>query len=121
MIATARRFALSEEATGLVEFALVIPTLILVLVVALDFARVLNAQVTIANASREAARYWIVHPTADEGELEVFLATRVQPLNAAMVEVAITYVASTDDRWTTSAPSPASVVIQVTYPWTAVG
>jgi Flp pilus assembly protein TadG len=118
MRVAATRFALSEEGTGLVEFALVVPTLILVLVVALDFARVSNAQVTITNASREAARYWVVHPTANAGDIELFLASRVQPLNAAMIVVDITYLPSTDVRWNTAAPSPASVVIQVTYPWT---
>ena len=46
----------SEKAQELVEFALVLPLLILVLFGAVDLGRAFHAAITIANAAREGAR-----------------------------------------------------------------
>jgi Flp pilus assembly protein TadG len=54
MSAYVKRMLEEQRGTTLVEFALVTPVLILVLVASLDFARALNAYVTVTNASREA-------------------------------------------------------------------
>ena len=58
------RAVTSTEGIALVEFALILPVLILLLVGILDTGRVVNAYVTISNASREGARYAALHPTA---------------------------------------------------------
>lgn len=46
---------------GLVEFALVIPLFMFILVAIVDIGRVVWANDSLANAAREAARYAIVH------------------------------------------------------------
>jgi Flp pilus assembly protein TadG len=46
-----------DQGQGLVEFALLIPLLVLIVFGAVDLARAYFAQVTITNASREGARY----------------------------------------------------------------
>jgi len=46
----------SEKAQELVEFALVLPLLIMVLFGAVDLGRIFHAAITIANAAREGAR-----------------------------------------------------------------
>jgi len=48
---------------GLVEFALILPVLLLVLVGIFEFARILFIYVNVSNAAREGARYGVVHPT----------------------------------------------------------
>jgi hypothetical protein len=49
---------------GLVEFALVLPVLLLVLLFAIDFGRVFFAVVTLDNAARVGANYAATHPYA---------------------------------------------------------
>lgn len=46
-----------EKAQELVEFALVLPLLVLLLFGAIDLGRLFHATITIANAAREGARY----------------------------------------------------------------
>lgn len=58
MITTSRR---SSRGQTLVEFALVLPILIGMLVGAFDLGRVVLANDLVANAAREAARYAVVH------------------------------------------------------------
>ena len=60
VIPLARR-AGDGQGQSLVELALVLPMLILILAGVLDLARVYDAHVSITNASREGARYAIVH------------------------------------------------------------
>jgi len=52
---TVKGFSQTESGTALIEFALVTPILILLLVACLDFARALNAYVTVANAASTLA------------------------------------------------------------------
>jgi len=54
---------------GLVEFALILPILLLVLVGIFEFARILFIYVNVSNAAREGARYGVVHP-GDLGGIE---------------------------------------------------
>jgi Flp pilus assembly protein TadG len=54
-------FRRTESGQSLVEFALILPVLVLMLVGTLDLGRVVLANDTVSNAAREAARYAIVH------------------------------------------------------------
>jgi Flp pilus assembly pilin Flp len=125
-----RRLGANQQGTTLVEFALVAPVLILVLVASLDFARALNAYVTIANASREGARYAAVHPDADRAQIESIVAARAAPLDARGLMVWVTY----DDgsprkswpQWPSAGlpPSPAApkeirIQVEARYQWHA--
>jgi Flp pilus assembly protein TadG len=62
MIATAR-----ERGQSLVEFALVIPVLLLLFMGILDFGRAIYAYNTLSNAAREGARVAIVDQTVAGG------------------------------------------------------
>lgn len=120
MIASLRRLFADDTGATLVEFALVTPVLILVLVASLDFARALNAYVTITNASREAAHYAVLHPAADDAALTSFVATRIIPLDPTALEtVTAPYTPSTDLRWGAAAMSPGIVTVTVRYRWDA--
>lgn len=55
----------SERGQSLVEFALIVPILILLLVGTFDIGHVVWTNDALANASREAARYAIVHGGSD--------------------------------------------------------
>jgi hypothetical protein len=109
----------------LVEFALVTPLLILVLVGCFDFSRALNAYVTLANASREGARYAAVHPEEREDDIRRIVERRIAPLPTNLVVVQAFY----DDgsppaswpRWPDTGlpggavPRPIAFRVQVTY------
>lgn len=48
---------------GIVEFALVLPFLMLVLLGAVDLARAFQTKIVVTNSAREGARYGSTHPT----------------------------------------------------------
>ena len=52
---------------GLVEFALILPILLLVLIGMLEFGRILFIYVNVSNAAREGVRYGVVHPSDQQG------------------------------------------------------
>jgi Flp pilus assembly protein TadG len=122
-----RHFRRDEGGTTLVEFALVAPVLIFVLVACLDFARALNAYVTVANASREGARYASVHPGADPSAITASVAARISPLDPASLIVTLTYDDGTGPQaWpvggipmSSPAPAPIAIRITTTYSWQA--
>jgi hypothetical protein len=120
--------SVDEGGATLVEFALVAPAVILSLVACLDFARALNAYVTIANASREGARYAIVHPDADNAAIRTLVAGRVAPLDTGTsLVVSTTYddgggpLPWPDTGLPASAPVPREIKVRVvtTYSWYA--
>jgi Flp pilus assembly protein TadG len=120
----------SEGGTSLVEFALVAPVLLLMLVGILDIGRAVNAYVTVSNAAREGSHYAILHPTAAPSAIETAVRDRVVPLNPCLVSVTTSY-------YNTALPSPAFVAwpsggvpastpqksvpvrVEVSYPWSA--
>ncbi len=52
-----------EKGQGLVEFALILPILLLVIIGTIEFARIFLIYVNVSNAAREGARYGMVNPT----------------------------------------------------------
>jgi Flp pilus assembly protein TadG len=52
----------SLRAQGLVEFALILPILLLIIIGTIEFARIFFIYVNLANAAREGARYGMVNP-----------------------------------------------------------
>jgi Flp pilus assembly protein TadG len=102
-----------------VEFALVTPVLILVLVVCFDFARALNAYVTVANASREGVRYASVIDLPTSIKVKNYLSTRVAPLDPSAMGVTLAPPVRTEDSWSPEAPAPTKFTVVVTYQWHA--
>lgn len=99
------------------EFALVTPLLLLLLIGCLDFSRALNAYVTVANAAREGARFASLDASADSASVKAFLAGRVAPLDSDAITVSVAFVRPSDVRWNTSAPVQGEVTVSVSYPW----
>jgi len=128
---TLPRAVMASEGVALVEFALVVPVLILLLVGILDTGRAINAYVTISNASREGAHYAALNPTAAPAAIKSSaVVPHAQQLDAAGIAVSVTYngsVTSTDCPVVTTTPPPASspapttipVRVDVSYPWSA--
>ena len=128
MTRSAGHFVGGERGVVLIEFALVAPVLLLTLVACLDIARAVNALVTVSNASREGARFAVVHQDADPGAIQQAVLERVSPLDASAVTVTTTY----DDgagpvAWPAGGlpqsvrlPQPILVRVDVSYPWQAV-
>ena len=56
-----KAFFKNEEGQALVEFALVLPLLILILCGIVDFGWIYYNQITLNNAAREGARYAVIH------------------------------------------------------------
>lgn len=121
-----------ESGTGTLEFALVAPAVILVILAAFDFTRSLLAYTTISNGSREGARYAVLHPTDGRSEIERLVESRTHPLSPDALSVRVEWkyrdVGSTYTLWTDSEDSmpppsrrPLVVIVKVTvtYPWAA--
>jgi Flp pilus assembly protein TadG len=56
----------SERGAAAVEFALILPILMLILFGVIEFGGVYNAQLMVTGAAREAAREMAIHGSADE-------------------------------------------------------
>jgi Flp pilus assembly protein TadG len=55
-----------DSGAAAVEFALVLPFLILLVCGIVDFGRAYNARITLSNAARESVRVWALGGTQDE-------------------------------------------------------
>jgi Flp pilus assembly protein TadG len=105
-IPTALHRPAGQSGQSLVEFALLFPLLLLILLGAIDLGRAFNAYVTITNASREGARYGSTHPTNTSG-----VTTRVQAELSGVVVTGITQEC---------APPPPSTLFSACNSTTAV-
>jgi Flp pilus assembly protein TadG len=64
----------SQSGQELVEFAIVLPLLLLVAFGVLDLGRIFHSAITITNAAREGARYGMTHMDDVDGVVAVTLA-----------------------------------------------
>lgn len=120
------RAAHDDAAVALVEFALVMPVLLSLLIGALDIGRAVNAYVTVNAASREGARHAALDPGLPIEQIAATVRERSVPLDASKLIVSASYYAS-DDTLRASWPPPASepparvrVRVDVSYPWSSV-
>lgn len=112
-----RRFLGDDAGTTIVEFALVAPTVLLLLIACIDFARAANAYVIVANASREGARYASAQPgQVTDTQIRDVVLMHVAPLDTrpAVLTVHGTY-GTRDSRWASGSPAPQTVTVRVTY------
>jgi Flp pilus assembly protein TadG len=75
----------SSRGQGLVEFAIVLPVLMLLLVGFFDLGRVILAHDALSHAAREAVRYAIVHGASSANPLSGPNACPVGPLPSVVV------------------------------------
>lgn len=59
-----------QRGSSLVEFALILPVLLLLTLGVADIARVYSAQLTLMNGAREGARYLASHPYDTAGAIQ---------------------------------------------------
>jgi Flp pilus assembly protein TadG len=114
-----------DRGVAVVEFALIAPILLLILVGILDLGRAINAYVTVSNAAREGTHYLALHPTAAPSAIASVVHQRVVPLDPARVTVTSSYYnGSSFTAWPASPtmnPNPTYTPVRVTvsYPWSA--
>lgn len=75
---------------GLVEFALLLPVLLLILLGTIEFGRIFFIYVNIANAAREGARYGMVNPR-DQGGITNSVVERLQLVPSGSTSMNIDY------------------------------
>jgi len=66
-----RNLRKSERGQSAVEFALVLPILIIILLGIIEFGWFLNAKITITSAAREGARVYAIHGDKDDVQTRV--------------------------------------------------
>ncbi len=123
--ARGRRASRSDSGQALVEFALVVPLLLLLLVGIFEFARAWNVYQVETDAAREAARKLVVTPTAASvlttDSIDAIVNTAFQ--RAGVVPTGVTW--SADNCVHTNICSPQgeagdNTTVTVTYPYSFV-
>ena len=108
---------INARGQNLVEFALVLPFLMLVVFGVLDLGRAFWASVTVANLAREGARYATVHPgdlDADWYGLQQYLIASATAAGIDITTSEITVVC-TDDNSDDECDSILPVSVTVSY------
>lgn len=118
---------MTDRGSTTVELALTLPLLVGLLLGVLDLGRAANAYLVVDSASREGARYAILHPTAAPEDVASSVKSRVTPLDPDAVSVTVSF-----HDGTTFAPWPAGgiplspggvrgipIEVTVRYPWAA--
>ena len=82
-----------ERGDGLVEFALILPVLMLVLMGIVDLGRAVYAYNVVANSAREGVRYGIASPNDTAGMINVARSSAVG-LDPARITVTINHPSS---------------------------
>ena len=114
----------SDLGQSTVELAIVLPVLLLLLFGIVDIALAVNADVTITNASREAATYAISHPAASLADISTAATARSGVLHNLTVSASY-YNGTMFVDWpaggltASNPPVQIPVRVQVTYPWSA--
>ena len=85
-----KRKARRESGQGLVEFALVLPVLLLILVGLSEFARIFAIYSNLFNAAREGTRYGMVNAEDTSGILSA-TQSKISLLDPAVVTTTVTY------------------------------
>jgi Flp pilus assembly protein TadG len=104
----ARSPAGRQEGQSLVEFTIGLLVMLLLIFGIIDLSRAVFARNALASAAREAARYAVVHPTADAAEIAGVAKTLIAGLDPKAIYVGVSY------------PDTATVRVEVTYTFHAV-
>lgn len=117
--------ARDERGQSTVELAILLPLLLILLIGIVDVAVGVNSYVTVTDASREAANYAILHPTASPAAIESAATARSAPLASIAVSASYyntstgTFVAWPNGGLASSSPSPRAIPVRVdvSYAW----
>ncbi len=97
----------TRRGQSLIEWALILPALLLVLMVIVDLGRVTYTYSALFNAAREGARYAIIHPTDTSG-----IAATVRHMAVGLDPAQITIISSQ--------PTSRTVQIVTTYQFSVI-
>ena len=108
---------------SLVEFAILLPILMVLFVGVLDLGRMFHAYLTIQNASREGARYGSDYPTATTA-IRQHVAAEAASSGITITDAMIPVPAIQNDGTFRDPPTNAqpnqSITVQVNYPFTLI-
>lgn len=104
-------FLKKQKGQSLVEFAIILPILLLILIGILEFGMILNSYLTIHSASREGARLAIVG--GSDIEIETLITNMYPNLDVENLTVNITPVEGMRN-------SGDTITVKVTYNYTGI-
>ena len=81
------RFVRNSNGQSLVEFALVLPFLLVLILGMIEFGWILNGKITLTSAAREGARVAIIYESADKAEAAVQSAVSKSAESSSLKEV----------------------------------
>jgi Flp pilus assembly protein TadG len=103
---------------GLVEFALLLPVLVLILIGVFDLGRAFHALITINNAGREAARFGTLHRADTDGMRD---AAQQEAQNSGIIIVRANIVLTCPDTATVPpCPRDDPMRVQITYQYNPI-
>lgn len=106
----------SESGAAAVEFALVLPILLLLLLGTVEFGRVYNAQMQLTAAARDGARVMSINSVPSQAAVDAKAAT-IASASAVHPDVAADQISITISPSSTATCMPGSVAtVVVTYP-----
>ncbi|MFM6973649.1 MAG: TadE/TadG family type IV pilus assembly protein [Agromyces sp.] len=107
-----------DRGAAAVEFALIVPLLIFLLFGIIEASRLYNAQISITNSAREAARFTAVHSGVALADIQAQAVGAAPSLTPALTaaQVAVGYVDSSGVT-TTSCGSGGNVIVTISYPY----
>jgi Flp pilus assembly protein TadG len=112
-----RRRGAGDRGAAAVEFALLLPLLLLIVFGLIDFGRALNAQVTLTQAAREGARLDALG-SYTSSQICTRVVTAATGLNLTCSNVTITAMCPSSSS--SSGVGSGDGVVQVSYPFTFV-
>ena len=102
------KFFKNEKGQSLVEFVLVIPLLLIILMAIIEFGFMFNSYIVISNASREGARL------ASLGGSDVEVEERVE-LVASSLDISLLSVTITPNEWNRDRGDMVNVSVEYDY------
>jgi Flp pilus assembly protein TadG len=112
-----RRRGAGDRGAAAVEFALLLPLLLLIVFGLIDFGRALNAQITLTQAAREGARLAALG-SYSTSQICTRVVTAATSLSLTCTNVTVT--SSCPSSSSSTGVGTGDGVVQVTYPFTFV-
>ncbi len=113
-----RRDIRGERGTALVEFALVIPVLLLVLFGTLEFAKAFNYWIDETHLAAEGARWAVVNSNPGGGSLQQYIQQQADSSQLrGLAHVCITFPANPSSGTSGQVGDPVQVTVKSNYSW----
>jgi Flp pilus assembly protein TadG len=113
-----RRDIRGERGTALVEFALVIPVLLLVLFGTLDFAKAFNYWIDETHLAAEGARWAVVNSNPGSGSLQQYIQQQADSSQLrGLAHVCIAFPTNSATGTSGQVGDPVQVTVKSDYNW----